>query len=72
MLRSDANKAATTAAQDAYVRLHAVVETLAKARALLRGTDADAADHALTHVHRALTHVESMRVLETTNTDWGI
>jgi len=54
------------------VRLHAVVVSLAKAMALLRGPDADAADHALTHVHRALMHVESMRVLETTNTDWGI
>jgi len=72
MLRSDANKTATNAAKDAYVRLHAVVDSLAKARALLRGPDADAADHALTHVHRALMHVESMRVLETTNTDWGI
>jgi len=72
MLRSDANRAATTAAHDAYVRLHAAIDSLAKARALLPGHDADAADRALAHVHRALTHVESMRVLETTNTDWGI
>lgn len=72
MLRSDANKVAAIAVQDAYAGLSAVLERLRAVQSLVHGSDAHALAYALEYVCRARTHVEFMRVLETTNTDWGV
>lgn len=72
MLRSDANRLAATAAQDAYAGLSAVLDRLIEAQAFTNGHDAYAVEQAIKHARRAVTHIESMRVFETTSTDWGI
>lgn len=72
MLRSDANRLAATAAQDAYEQLSSVVCRLRAVQALVEGSDADALAYALDCMDRARTLIESMRVIETTNTEWGV
>ena len=72
MLRSDANRTAATALQDAYEQLSSAVCRLRAVQTLVEGPDADALSYALDCMDRARTRIESMRVIETTNTEWGV